>query len=931
MKFYKLFFSIFAASLLAVSCGEDDPQQPQPPVIGGQEEPVDVDANGIWSRIVRTTSSTITVSWTTEEKNKNYISTPLPQNYRTPDTYDWHQDAGYVYRVGLYSDEACNSELVSWTVNDKQRNSTVEFDQNYPPRFVFSGLKPSTVYYVKITNLTTGKGMERGRQAKTLDPLTVGKPVSSGAGKGDLLLAESFDKLVYGGDLSTFAAGYSRLDRAKLTAPAIAKGTDPDVADNQYYTVSASTEMGLFNTLAGLLDDYGLSDWSMIPGGSNMGAICARPGYLKVGANSQHAYVLTPVFTMLDDDASATVSIRFKAAPYGGTTIDMAEKMIAVAVFNGGQVNSSHVLSDYTAGESVNVELSGERGSWKEYSVSLSGVTRGSRIGFGGIGTSAQSRFMLDDIQITCGEIKQRAVYKAAGRVIYADGSPAAGVSVSDGFEVAVTDADGRYSLTTRPDTWYIYVLYPSDARMSRNSNGQPDFFKQYSVNTQTYDFKLGEKMAPESQFSLFAMADPQAHYAARNPQKMADTDRFLAEAVPSLNTHIAQQGVPCYGVTLGDVVYSEGSRNSVKGMATMRSHFSKVNMPVYQTMGNHDFTYFYTSNELKVDDRSSTLYLRAQREFENVFGPVNSSFNRGDAHIVCMRNIIYDSSTNAASYHGGFTDEQFEWLKADLANVPKSKMVILCVHIPFVGLSGKENVSNVLNLLKQYTNSTIFSGHTHYYRGVANVLSSGLYEHVHSAVCGQWWWSRMEGDGCPNGYTAYRIQGNSIKNAVFYGFNEQMNNGKYQIRMYQGDLKTGGAKCYFQWPYEAKTLLINVFNGDARWSVKVYEDGVYKGLATLMSGSKQTFNTTAGQTYAVNTSSSQDWWAVGYHIGVVGRGMGSSTSYYTANYHMYKFTRSSATSKVTVEATDPYGNVYTCDEVMTTCNYPSYVTTPLN
>lgn len=519
------------------------------------------------------------------------------------------------------------------------------------------------------------------------------------------------------------------------------------------------------------------------------------------------------------------------------------------------------------------------------------------------------------------------SLYYAEGTVKYTDGKPASGVTVSDGFRVAVTDAQGKYTLTTSEDTWYIYVSLPSDAAVTKKSDGRPDFFTRYEYPSTQYDFTL-TRQAVENEFAIFAMADPQAHYQKRNPQTIADTDRFLAEAVPAINTQIAAQNVPCYGITLGDIVYSEGSRNSNSGMSTMRSHFSKVNMPVFQTMGNHDYTFFYnSSNPIKTDATSSTVYLKAQRKFEDAFGPVNYSFNRGKVHFVCMRDIIFDSTTDASSYHGGFTDDQYTWLQKDLANVPKSNMVVLCVHIPIRGITSNEHVGDVLTLMKAYTRAKVFSGHTHYKRYQANINSTGISEHIHAAVCGQWWWSNIEGDGAPNGYTVYRFSGTSMVDEYFIGQNTHMNTRDYQMRIYRGNLKTGGSYAYFQWPHDSKKLMINVFNGDSRWTVKVYENGTLSGTASLVSYSRQTYDSvTSGTTYTVPATSSQDWWAIGYHIGVKGRGR-TGTSYYTSMFHMYTYTLKNENASVRVEATDPYGRVYSCEDVISTdCWYPDYI-----
>ena len=72
------------------------------------------------------------------------------------------------------------------------------------------------------------------------------------------------------------------------------------------------------------------------------------------------------------------------------------------------------------------------------------------------------------------------------------------------------------------------------------------------------------------------------------------------------------------------------------------------------------------------------------------------------------------------------------------------------------------------------------------------------------------------------------------------------------------------------------------------------------------------------------------DWWAVGYHIGVCKRGT-SGTSYYTGNYHMWKWVASSSSVNIKVIATDPYGNEYECTDVITDgTNYPAYIKSPL-
>lgn len=900
--------------------------------IGGLEY---AQSESIFMDVVRVTNSTAVVAWTNDEALLPYIGAEHP-------SYDASSDIGKEYRIELYSDAQCDNLVLAWNLPVTYSSSkggaadTNMFSATYPPRFIFSGLTPSTDYYVKVKNITDGTFRKSALKFTTAPNPFQGVSVKTrNAVVGDCLVAESFDKCLYGGDITCLAAGYSRYDRSSMTSLSggYAQGDNPPASNNNFYVVNGSTEMGLFNTLAKILGDMGLSDWGWISEDDDDRVICARPGYLKIGAYSKRTSIVLPSMGAIPTGYKADVTVSFKAATYGSTSYAAAEKDIQLRVYESSQIGSGNITSTgalvYSSGV---INLKGD-GQWNDYSVTLSNVTPTSRIAICSAreGTGTQGRFHLDDVKVVVKSLSS-SVYRAEGYVKYSDGTAAVNVTVSDGEHVTYTDQNGYYSLLPTADTRYIYISMPEDAVISKNTLGQPSFFKTYGTSTSRYDFTL-TRQPVETQFRMFALADPQAHYQKRGSQTKTDTDRFRDETVPAVNNVIASSSLPCYGVTLGDIVYSEGSRNSNPGMTTMRTHCAAINMPLFQVMGNHDFTYFGSSATLNTDSSSSTLFLKAQRSFESVFGPINYSFNRGNVHFVCMRDIIWNSASDASVYVGGFSDEQYQWLQADLANVPKTKMVILCVHIPIVGLSGKSHVSDVLNLIKQYTNSQIFSGHTHYMRNVKSCLSSGIYEHVHAAVCGNWWWSNVNGDGSPNGFEVYDINGTTIQDSYYVGSNNHMNTRESaQIRVYRGGTTVGGAYVYFKTGGNSKTLYINVFNADDSWKVQVNTNMGWQN-ATLMANSRETFSAVQGQTYEVGNSSSQDWWSIGYVMGVVGRGLGTSTSYYTTNYHMYKFEfgtiLNSEPSTISVRATDKFGHTYTTSEVMTdmypTGTYPSW------
>lgn len=878
-------------------------------------------------RAVRVTDSTIAIGWTITEANIPYIDQIIPNpsaNYAT--------DITKQYKVALYRDEACTDLVVSVSPVQKSLadNKDLFNATTCPPRFVFSGLEPATSYYAKVTNITDNYSNTKPVQVTTKAPVAdKNNIVTANAKAGDMIVYENFAGLVYAGEGGARAAGISRTDRNKLTSfdGADVKG-EITASNSGYYLVDGGTEIGLFNTLGGLIDEMGVQNWGYI--GSIPGSICARSGFLKIGTSNNRSLVCTPVLNAIPKGKLATLKVVFNAAPYGSNsdlTVEKydAERYMAVKALTGVTMASDNLVSYSDVADEQQLTLQGNYVSdWKEYSVTLSGVPSGASIALGGaLDAATTNRMFLDDIRVFITALEDAPTEPiATGKITYSDGTPAAGVSVSDGYTVVQTAADGTYTIEhPHQDAWYIYYSVPADCNVEVNQYGQPAFFTKYSKTKSVYNFTL-EKLpgGKETQFSLFCLADPQCHGSKRSPQVKADTYRFDNESVPAIKAHAQTKSAPCYGVTLGDVVYSEGSRNSTSYMDDMRGYMAKdkIGMPIFQTMGNHDYTYFYSSKPISADETSSTYNIKAQRAFEDVFGPINYSWNRGDAHIVCMRNMQWSSNTDAGKYTSPtFTSEQISWLRQDLSFVPKDKLVIFCVHVPLVN-SSRTGVQDVISLLKQYKEAHIMSGHTHYMRNEPT-RSGGIYEHVHAAVCGNWWWSNINGDGCPNGYGVYDIDGNTIKNWYYMGVNPGMNDRDYQIRLYRGDLICGGPKTYFNLQHGNNVIIANVFNADKNWKVKIYEDETSYDMIAIgekkySPGASNSIGTTSP--VLVPTDSGQDWWAIGYHIGVVGRS-GTSGSYHSNCFHMYKHTLRNPNAKIRVEATDCFGRTYTATDIL--------------
>ncbi len=490
---------------------------------------------------------------------------------------------------------------------------------------------------------------------------------------------------------------------------------------------------------------------------------------------------------------------------------------------------------------------------------------------------------------------------KISGTVRDDSGKPVAGVVVSDGFSCVESDAAGCYTLDVAPDAYHIFYSVPASYKVNVK-DGHPDFYSVFDRSVGKYDFTLTPLAGGvESKFKLICVADPQS-------QCEFHLKRLQRESIPDIRAYVDAQSLPCYGVTLGDLVYTEGKYNAVPLMPKVREALSSENTHLlfFQTMGNHDCA----CPPIETGEEGRELNLTYQREFEKVFGPVNYSWNRGDAHIVSMKNIEYLSAKKAHPYRPAFSKEQFEWLCQDLKYVPRNKMVILCVHI---GMYERQNpyLEEVRALLAEFKESHLMVGHTHFMNNKIN--KKGTYEHVHAALSGAYWWSCTNGDGVPNGYTIYDVDGAHISNWQYKGVGHDID---YQIRMYRGDAEFGGEYETFKYPYSHDTILANVFMADENWKVQLFENGVLTGDMERIPVSKDS---------VPEVGTSRDWWAVGYHLGVIGRSYGKVKTgkskmngggrkgYLTQCNHLYRLQlKNPKAKKIKVVATDTNGNVYT-------------------
>ena len=534
------------------------------------------------------------------------------------------------------------------------------------------------------------------------------------------------------------------------------------------------------------------------------------------------------------------------------------------------------------------------------------------------------------------------------GYVRDTEGNPIEGVAVSDGFEIVTTNSKGFYELAPTSDTWYIYITIPAEYEIGKGEFGQPDFYQRYNPKKQRYDFTLKPLAGgKEDQFALFILGDPQV-------ADQTGLNRLNSEAVPAIKAHAATwqaKGMPCYGITLGDLISNNNDSDRSQWRVPVRDafHMDKAGMPVFHVMGNHDNTFFNASNPIYADETSSSFELKAQRDHEEVYGPVNFSFNRGDMHIISMRDILYNRNDDCgAGLRRSFLKSQYEWLKQDLALVSKDKTVILCVHVQFLD-GGGSYIDMTRELINQYNEAHIMSGHSHVIQAIEAAKQPNIYEHNMGALCGAWWTSYMCGDGSPCGFGVFLADGATFSDWYHIGYDETSKHRSHQMRLYRGNAITGTqrpnsnkARGYYAFGFDEDVLLANVYMADSKWQIKVYENGEYSGDMVRISvengilTSKDYYSrpkiyvdeaTTpssdgAGYGYMLGDGSyeypyrstvptSSDIYFSGYINGCCGYSdhkVGTNS----ACHHMYMYKLKDKSATIKVEAIDRFGNIYT-------------------
>ena len=558
---------------------------------------------------------------------------------------------------------------------------------------------------------------------------------------------------------------------------------------------------------------------------------------------------------------------------------------------------------------------------------------------------------------------------------VHCDDAGIAGVEVSDGYEVTVTDKDGFYWLNSSKKAGYVFISIPSgyfpDCDGSLPKYWQP--LTTAASTVETHSFALNR--TDNGDYTLIVSTDP--HLAARNNDLTYYDDWYLADVKKTLE---AYPGKPAYAIMLGDLTWDiYWSRYTLQQFHDKAKGYP---VPLFTVMGNHD----YDMSVIGDDFKASAVY-------RGIMGPIWYSFNLGTSHYVILDDIYYTNPGGERSHDTYVDDYQLAWLKKDLANVSdKSAPLYICMHCRGFYASGVTSSGNLsvaagfssaktqalATALTDFSQVYYLTGDTHCNTHLTGPsmpsYASNITEHNIAAVCASWWWTNELSDnsicrdGSEGGYMVF-LNGSLAANATSSSAQASATSAQtsasspagaflYQTRnsisasssssltwYYKGFLTArdkqfrcydmNSVKEYFssnsnakiflaKYPsretyssYPANSVLINVWAWQPDWTVKV-EELASSSSASAAGKAANASSSAAGTSLAVSQKFVEDpLHTLSYDIPRTVTN-GETTSSFTTirTHHIFCVTASSATTTLRITVTDSFGNVFTEDMV---------------
>jgi len=203
----------------------------------------------------------------------------------------------------------------------------------------------------------------------------------------------------------------------------------------------------------------------------------------------------------------------------------------------------------------------------------------------------------------------------------------------------------------------------------------------------------------------------------------------------------------PDFVITGGDLIYDalgQGYGRADSLYVLYDSMQQLFNMPVYNTIGNHELFGLYEKSGVSPEHPEF-----GKKIYENRITSRYYSFDHQGWHFVVVDAI---GTTPARRYFGEIDSTQISWINEDLASLDSTVPIVMISHIPltttFVPYFFRNQIESdsgiivtnskaVIDLFDEHNLLLVLQGHTH-------ILEDVFVDNIHfvtgGAVSGRWW-----------------------------------------------------------------------------------------------------------------------------------------------------------------------------------------------
>ncbi len=405
-----------------------------------------------------------------------------------------------------------------------------------------------------------------------------------------------------------------------------------------------------------------------------------------------------------------------------------------------------------------------------------------------------------------------------------ADDPPVAGVAVSNGRDIVITDGRGRYELPMEEDT-VIFVIKPRGWTTPVDEAQIPQFHYLHSPGGAAGDAYAGLEptgAAPESiDFPLYPQEEPEQFevlvFGDTQPRNLEEIYYLAHDSL-----HELDDVDTVFGVTLGDIVF-----DNLELFEDLNSAVATVGIPWRHVIGNHDLDFTASAHE------------SLRGTYRRVYGPNHYSFAYGPAHFIAVDNIRWQGEHDTRSYRTGLGEEQMTFIRNELARIPGDRLVVFMAHIPWIGSTpwaDEDERDEFFGLLQDRPRaiSLVSHAHQHYHEFIGEDYGwPEEFSHhmvVVGASCGSWWRGApdeygiphsMMRCGTPTGYAFLSIDGSDWN----LRYQAARKPADFQMHLHAPDTVASGA--------EETKVFANVFNAlpDAKVRMRIGGEGKWRSM----------------------------------------------------------------------------------------------------